>query len=116
MIIKTNSLNEIYQIIMDNIFIKDKTIIIVNNEGFINLVTESVIKYIKEENLNDIEKIIIRKYSKHCEIGNITLMCLIDSSLIRGLRAKNIIVYNYEKLNKDDIDNIITGTMCPLKD
>lgn len=108
MFIKTNTIGQICQIITDNIFIKDKTVVIIN-KTLIHFVVEDVLQYIKENNLNDIEKITIIKNQEYYHINNIILTCLIDGSLVCGLRAKNIIVYNYERLDKDYIDNIIAG-------
>lgn len=112
MLIKTNTIGKIHEIILDNIFIKDKTIvIIINNKILIRMILEDILKDIKEKNLNDTENIKIRKSSSVCEIGNFLIIGCIDGSLIKGIKAKNIIVYNYEQLNKEDVDNIIIGTM-----
>jgi len=109
MIIRTDSIKEISNIICDNILIKDKTVIIIDSKPIIDLITKDVLLHIEKYYLDINIRISDLDFK---QIGEFILMGIIDGSRIRGLRAKNIIIYNYEILKekyKDHIENIING-------
>lgn len=107
MIIKSDSIKQITNILCDNILIKDKTIVIVNNSFLVENITENVLKYVHENNI----KIDCRILSTTKYINNFIISTIIKEDCNKGLRVKNIIIYNENLSNEDQksLENLIIG-------
>jgi hypothetical protein len=102
LIISNNEDNNIIDLI-PTLNPKDKTIVVAPTYIQLKLLVERIVDRYPNFGLDKVELI------EYIRISNMFFMPVIDSNKIRGMRCKNIIMYEYNHIDNDAKNNIIIG-------